>query len=154
MSEKLDSFIFLNNHNVPYTKHWLKIAMYLFLIPGISKYVNARKYDTSKIQIEMSAAFAYAVMHFSKLVTDSRVSQWCLNNRSELVRWFIALWLWRSINCAIYSIPFPWYHLKIAAAEGHKLMKVNTVDDCSKAIYKNVCASPILVHNKILLSGL
>lgn len=42
----------------------------------------------------------------------------------------------------------------MAAAEGNMLMKVNTIDDCSKAIYKNDCSSPILVHNNILLSGL
>lgn len=53
MSEKLDLF-FLNDHNVQYAKSWLKTAMYLFLLPGIRKYMDARKHDRDKIQDDIS----------------------------------------------------------------------------------------------------
>lgn len=51
MSKTLNLVLFLlNDHNVQYTKSWLKAAMYLFLPPGILKDMDTGKHDSGKIQ--------------------------------------------------------------------------------------------------------
>lgn len=108
MSEKLNlALFFLNDHNIQYTKSWLEIAMYLFAYLAYANIWMQENMIEVKYRVTLlSAAFVHSVMPFCTPVTDSRFSQQCLNNRSELILWVISLSGYEGSSV----VPYTLYH--------------------------------------------